>query len=83
VVSVVPELVADVLEQARRHEVAAAVLGEATADDGAAALVIDGPNGPIVDVALADAAHAWRDAIPTALGLGALGVTALGSGRPG
>jgi phosphoribosylformylglycinamidine synthase len=83
VVSVVPELVADVLEQARRYEVTAAVLGEATADDGAAALVIDGPNGPIVDVALADAAHAWRDAIPTALGLGALGVTALGSGRPG
>ena len=39
---------------------------------------VDGPAGPVLEVALADATRAWRDAIPTALGIGALGIGALG-----
>jgi phosphoribosylformylglycinamidine synthase len=64
VLSVAPELVGLVLERARRHGVPAADLGES----GGRALRIDGPAGTVVDVPLADAARAWRDAIPAAVG---------------
>ena len=65
VLSVVPELVGDVLARAAGRGVPGADLGEA----GGATLRVDGPAGPVFEVALADATRAWRDAIPTALGL--------------
>ena len=67
VLSVVPELVGDVLGRARSAGVVAAVLGSAGEDR----LVVDGPAGTVVDVALDDATRAWRDAIPSALGVAA------------
>ncbi|HZP27774.1 MAG TPA: phosphoribosylformylglycinamidine synthase subunit PurL [Acidimicrobiia bacterium] len=64
VLSVAPELAPAVLERARRAGVPAADLGEAGGDR----LRLDGRVGPVLDVGLADAARAWRDAIPAALG---------------
>jgi phosphoribosylformylglycinamidine synthase subunit PurL len=74
VLSVAPELTADLLGRAARRGVPAAVLGEA----GGTSLRVDGPAGPVLEVALDDAARAWRGAIPAALGLGASGSAAPG-----
>jgi phosphoribosylformylglycinamidine synthase len=64
VLSVAPELVGVVLERARRHGVPAADLGES----GGRTLRIDGPAGTVLDIPLTDAARAWREAIPAAVG---------------
>jgi hypothetical protein len=76
--SVAPELVPDVMARAAGRGVPAADLGEA----GGATLRVDGPAGPVLEAALDDATRAWRDAIPTALGIGALGIGALGTIGP-
>ncbi len=60
VLSVDPGAVAQVLERAAAAGVPAAAIGEAGGDRLVA--------GGAFDVALADAEHAWRDAIPSALG---------------
>jgi len=51
----------EIVDRARGAGVAVAELGES----GGARLVADGA----FDVSLADATHAWRDAIPNALGV--------------
>ncbi len=69
VLSVAPELVGDLLQQARRHDVVATVIGGAVIEEaGDATLVVEDPSGVVVEVTLADATRAWRDAIPVALG---------------
>ena len=59
--SVAPERVAAVLDRAGAAGLVAADVGEATGDR----LVAEGD----FDVALADATRAWRDAIPSRLGV--------------
>ncbi len=65
VFSVDPARVEEILERAASVNIPAAVVGNAGGDR----LIARTGSTPVVDVAVADAAHVWRTAIPSALEL--------------